>query len=95
MCDEISESIREAIRWIRYSEKYCAGPTFPKHLKDEHFLLSDACFFSAVCREINKVLVANCPDGYVAGRHTEDEIRDIMRPLRKEVDKYLTERERK
>ena len=89
MCDENSESIREAIRWIRYCEEYCADPTYPKHLKDEHFLLSDECLFSSVCREINKVLIANVPDGYVAGTYIEDELRDIMRPLREGVDKYL------
>jgi len=98
LCDENSESIREAIRWIRYCEKYCADPTFPKRLKDEHFLLSDGCCFSSVNREINKVLIANLPEpvyyddgsvGYAAGTYTEEEIKGIMRPLREEVDEYL------
>ena len=91
MCDENSKSIRESIRWIRYCESNCADPTYPKHLKDEHFLLSEECLFSSVCREINKVLIANVPDGYVAGTYIEDEIREIMRPLREGVDKYLAD----
>ena len=105
MCDENSESIREAIRWIRYCEEYCADPTYPKHLKDGHFLLSDECLFSSVCREINKVLIANLPDPvfsadsgamvYAAETYTEDEIKSTMRPLREEVDKCLIALERK
>ncbi|MCY3781924.1 MAG: hypothetical protein OXG78_16540, partial [Chloroflexi bacterium] len=98
MCDENSKSIREAIRWIRYCERFCADPTFPKRLEGDHFLLSDECLFSSVCREINSALIANLPEpvfyddgsvGYAAGTYTEEEIRDIMRPLRAEVDKYL------
>ena len=104
MCDENSESIREAIRWIRYCESYGDDPTFPKRLKDEHFLLSEDCCFSLACHEINKVLIDNRPEpvfydngaiGYAAGTYTEDEIKDIMRPLREEVDKCLQALERK
>jgi len=98
MCGENSESIRESIRWIRLCEEYCADPTWPKRLKDKHFLLSDECLFSSVCREINKVLIANRPEWVVhesgarsrkAGTYTKDEIKGIMQPLRTEVDKHL------
>ena len=103
MCDENSESIREAIRWIRRCETHCTDPRYPKCRDDDHFLLSDECLFSSVCREINSVLIANLPepvprDGaiwYASGTYTEDEMKTIMRPLREEVDKCLTKLERK
>ena len=77
-------------------------PTFPKRLKDGHFLLSDECCFSSVNREINKVLIANLPEpvcyddgsvGYAAGTYTEEEIKGITRPLREEVDKHLARKD--
>ena len=100
MCDENSKSIREAIRWIRHCETHCAEPGYSKHLEDGHFLLSDECYFSSVSREINQVLIDDRPEpvfyengaiGYAAGTYTEGEIRDIMRPLREGVDKYLAD----
>ena len=104
MCDENSESIREAIRWLRYCETHCAEPGYSKHLEDGHFLLSEECYFSSVSREINQVLIDDRPEpvfyengaiGYAAGTYIEDKIKGIMRPLRAEVDKRLTELERK
>ena len=104
MCDENSKSTREAIRWIRYCESNCAEPGYPKHLKDEHFLLSEQCLFSSVCREINELLIANLPEPvfsdsgaivYAAGTYIEDEIKSIMRPLRAEVEKCLTQIDRR
>ena len=102
-CDGNRESTNGAVRWIRYCEKVYDDPTWPKLLEDDHFLLSDECCFSSICREINSVLIANLPEPvrregaiwYASGTYTEDEMKAIMRPLREEVDKYLTELERK